>query len=177
MADDIGNSPEGRWDALDVNAIIEAKSHDRYTTVNTIYLIVEERDHDKTIRVRNTTSRVHFVSAQPIFLKLAVRRDTKSVLGIIQPATSTSTFSGLLLLRPLIHAITIRACGSMRSTTFRTSGIGGDANVPVSGAVLELKLRDLHAREEIRARKGHNELKRVIGWCEVNKACGQCWEA
>jgi hypothetical protein len=156
MADDIGSSPEGRWDAFDGNARIEAKPHDRYTTVNTIYLIVEGRDHDRTIRVRNTTSRVHFLSAQPIFLKLAVRRDTKSVLGIIQPATSTSTFSGLLLLRPLINAITIRACGkaSMRSTTFRTSEIGGDANGAVSGAVLELKLRDLHAREGMRARKG-----------------------
>lgn len=55
MADDIGSSSEGRWDALDVNAIIEAKPHDRYTPVNTIYLIVRERDHDRTIRVRNTT--------------------------------------------------------------------------------------------------------------------------
>jgi hypothetical protein len=130
MADDISSSLEGRWNALDVNAIIEAKPHDRYATVNTVYLIVE--------------------------VKLAVRMDTKSVLGIIQPATSTSTFSGLLLLRPLINAITIRACGkaSIRNTTFRTSGIGGDANSAVSGAVLELKLRDLHAREGMRAQKG-----------------------
>jgi len=42
----------------------------------------------------------------------------------------------------------------MRNITFRTSEIGGGANGVVSGAVLELKLRDLYVREEIRARRG-----------------------
>jgi hypothetical protein len=81
-----GSSPEGKMGCVGragLYAIIEAKPHDRSTTVNTIYLVVEERDHDRTIRVRSITSRAPDLFVQPIFLKLAEQRDTKSVQGII----------------------------------------------------------------------------------------------
>jgi hypothetical protein len=142
-----GSSPEGKMGCVGragPYAIIEAKPHDHSTTVNTIYLVVEERDHDRTIRVRSITPRARDLSAQPIFLKLAERRDTKSVVGFIQSADSTFTDHSStqlrykLVIRQVWEAWYLEPRGSMATRMLLAQE-----------QFLELKLVDLHVREEV----------------------------
>jgi hypothetical protein len=114
------------------------------------YLFVVEEPGN--LRVRGPP--IHLLLSSPAYHpQLAMRRDTKSVLGIILPAASASTFSTFLLSTTINQSnydtsTCDKAC--MGGRTFRILGTDGGAPTPIA---LKLKLKDLHVRREMLPRR------------------------